>query len=118
METQFADLYKADPTGDLADAYKLVKSFRDGLQKALWVNKGNPNRAKLIAALEKVSTNPESIKKIQKKVRNYEWMLGDAGNAQVNTLMKFVTADALQTLVQFNTEAFGLKSIFKPELVK
>jgi len=118
MEKQFVDMYKADPTGDLADAYKLVKSFRDGLQKALWVNKGNPNRDKLVAALEKVSTNPESIKKIQKKVGKYDWMLGDAGNAQVDTLMKFVTADALQTLVQFNTQAFGIKAIYKPELVK
>ncbi len=44
-------------------------------------------------------------------------MLGDAGNAQVDTLMKFVTADALQTLVEFNTR-FGLKSVYKPELVK
>jgi hypothetical protein len=111
-------MYKADPTGDLADAYKLVKSFRDGLQKALWVNKGNPNRAKLVAALKQVSKNPESVKKIQKKVGNYEWMLGDAGNAQVDTLMKFVTADALQTLVEFNKQAFGLKSVYKPELVK
>ena len=118
MEKQFADMYKADPTGDLADAYKLVKSFRDGLQKALWVNKNNPNRAKLVAALEQVSKNPESVKKIQKKVGNYEWMLGDAGNAQVDTLMKFVTANALQTLVEFNTQAFGLKSVYKPELVK
>jgi hypothetical protein len=87
------------------------------LQKAIWVNKGNPNRAKLIAALEKVSTNPESIKKIQKKVGKYEWMLGDAGNAQVDTLMKLVTPKALKTLVEFNTDAFGLKSIYKPEMV-
>ena len=44
-------------------------------------------------------------------------MIGDAGNAQVDTLMKFVTPDALKTLVKFNKEAFGLKSIFKPEMV-
>jgi hypothetical protein len=118
MEKQFSEMYKADPTGDLADAYKLVKSFRDGLQKALWVNKGNPNRDKLVAALEKVSTNPESIKKIQKKVGKYDWMIGDAGNAQIDTLMKFVTEDALQTLVKFNTEAFGIKAVYKQELVK
>ena len=118
MEDLFYAANRTMPDSDLYNAYKLVKSFRDGLQKALWVNKGNPNRAKLIAALEKVSTNPESIKKIQKKVGQYEWMIGDKGNAQVDTLMKFVTADALKTLVQFNTEAFGLKSIYKPELVK
>ena len=118
METQFLNMYGEDPTGDLAAAYKLVKSFRDGLQKALWVNKDNPNREKLVQALNKVASNPESIKKIQKKVGKYQWMIGDAGNAQVDTLMKFVTAEALQTLVTFNTEAFGIKAIYKPELVK
>ena len=118
MEKQFSEMYKTDPTGDLADAYKLVKSFRDGLQKALWVNKDNPNRDKLIAALEQVSTNPESVKKIQKKVGKYEWRLGDEGNAQVDTLMKFITPEALQTLVYFNTEAFGIKAVYKSELVK
>jgi hypothetical protein len=117
METLFYAANKTKPNSDLYDAYKLVKSFRDGLQKAIWVNKGNPNRAKLIAALEKVSTNPESIKKIQKKVGKYEWMLGNAGNAQVDTLMKLVTPKALKTLVEFNTDAFGLKSIYKPEMV-
>jgi hypothetical protein len=117
MEDLFYAANKTKPNSDLYDAYKLVKSFRDGLQKAIWVNKGNPNKAKLIAALEKVSTNPESIKKIQKKVGKYEWMLGDAGNAQVDTLMKLVTPKALKTLVEFNTDAFGLKSIYKPEMV-
>ena len=44
-------------------------------------------------------------------------MLGDAGDAQVDTLMTFVTSDALKTLVQFNTEAFGIKAVYKSELV-
>ena len=117
MEELFVKLHGEQPDSVLYDAYKLAKSFRDGLQKAIWVNKDNPNRAKLIAALEKVANNPESIKKIQKKVGKYEWMLGDAGDAQVDTLMTFVTSDALKTLVQFNTEAFGIKAVYKSELV-
>ena len=118
MEQQFVEMYGEEPNSDLYDAYKLAKSFRDGLQKAIWINKDNPNKAKLIAVLEKVANNPESIKKIQKKVGKYEWMLGDAGNAQVDTLMTFVTSNALKTLVQFNTEAFGIKAVYKSELVK
>lgn len=118
MEQQFLELHGEEPSSDLYDAYKLAKSFRDGLQKAIWVNKNNPNRAKLIDALEKVSNNPESIAIIEKKVGKYEWLMGDAGNAQVDTLTTFVTSDALKTLVQFNTEAFGIKAIYKSELVK
>jgi hypothetical protein len=118
MEQQFLELHGEEPSSDLYDAYKLAKSFRDGLQKAIWVNKNNPNRAKLIDALEKVSNNPESIAIIEKKVGKYEWLMGDVGNAQVDTLTTFVTSDALKTLVQFNTEAFGIKAIYKSELVK
>jgi len=117
MEDLFYGANRTKPESELYQAYKLVKSFRDGLQKAIWVNKGNPNRAKLVEALRKVANDPESVKKIQKKVGKYQWMIGDAGNAQVDTLMKFVTEDALKTLVKFNKEAFGLKSIYKPEMV-
>jgi len=117
MEDLFYGANRTKPTSELYQAYKLVKSFRDGLQKAIWVNKGNPNRAKLVEALRKVTKDSESVKKIQKKVGKYQWMIGDAGNAQVDTLMSFVTEDALKTLVKFNKEAFGLKSIYKPEMV-
>jgi len=119
---QLEDLYEkkwgVKPQGEFYDAYKLIKSFRDGLQKALWVNKGNPNLAKLRAAMEKVASDPESVAAIQKKVGNYEWKIGEDGNAQRDTLMTFVTEDALKTLVKFNKKALGINSIYKPELVK
>jgi len=118
MEDLFYGANRVKPHSDLYKAYKLVKSFRDGLQKALWVNKGNPNRAKLVEALRKVANDPESVKKIQKKVGKYEWILGDKGNDHVKTLMTFITADALKTLVKFNKEAFGIKAIYKQELIK
>ena len=51
MEKLFYAANRTQPESDLYKAYKLVKSFRDGMQKALWVAKGNPNKAKLIAAL-------------------------------------------------------------------
>ena len=42
MEKLFMPQTEQNPNSDLYDAYKLVKSFRDGMQKALWVGKGNP----------------------------------------------------------------------------
>jgi len=118
MEDLFLNMYKEAPNSELYDAYKLVKSFRDGLQKSLWVNKGNPNRDKLVAAMQELANNPESVAAIQKKVGNYDWLIGEAGDAHVRTLKTFVTKDALKTLVEFNKEAFGIKAIYKPELVK
>ena len=47
------------PSGEFYDAYKLVKSFRDGLQKAIWINKGNPElRDRLIKAMTAMANDP------------------------------------------------------------
>ena len=117
MEDLFYAANRTKPESDLYAAYKLVKSFRDGMQKALWVAKGNPNKAKLIAALEKVATTPESIKAVQKKVGQYDWLIGKAGDAHRDTLMKLITPKALKTLVTFNNEAFGIKAVYKDALI-
>ena len=39
FEALFESTYGVAPSGDFYDAYKLVKSWRDALQKAFWVNK-------------------------------------------------------------------------------
>jgi len=109
--------YGQRPSGDFYDAYKLVKSFRDGMQKALWVRKGNPNRDRYIAALEQVATNPESVKAIEAKVGKYYWYTGDFGNEHRDTLMSLITEPALKTLIEFNQKALGLKSVYKESLV-
>jgi len=118
FEILFEKKWGEKPDNVLYPAYKLVKSFRDGLQKALWVGKGNPNLEHLRKTLTAMSRHPESIKAIQAKVGDYEWLIGERGNQQRDTLMTFITADALKTLVQFNTSAFGLKSLYKPNLIK
>ena len=118
---QFEDLYEKKwgekPSGDLYDAYKLVQSFRDGMQKALWVNRGNPNTEKLRKALTAMANDPDSVAAIEKKVGVYEWKIGQKGNEHRDTLMTFITQKALLTLVKFNTEAFGLASKYKKELL-
>lgn len=42
--------------------------------------------------------------------------IGADGDAHRDTLMTFITRDALQTLVKFNREALGLASVDKIEL--
>ena len=118
FEILFEKRWGEKPDNVLYPAYKLVKSFRDGLQKALWVGKGNPNLDHLRKTLTAMTRDQASIKAIQAKVGDYEWLVGVAGNQQRDTLMTFVTADALKTLVQFNSQALGLVSIYKPELLK
>jgi len=118
---QFEDLYKEkwrqQPKGDFYDAYVLLKSFRDGMQKALWVHKGNPNRDRFVKALEKVATDRESVAAIRAKVGDYDWYTGSWGDHHRDGLMTLITPEALKTMVTFNREALGLKTIFKEDLL-
>jgi hypothetical protein len=118
FENLFEKKWGTKPQGKMYNAYKLVKSFRDGLQKALWVNKGNPNKDALITALTKMSNDSKAMSVIAKKVGNYDWIIGTDGNSHRDTLMSFITKDALQGLIKFNTEALGLSSVYKNHLVK
>jgi len=118
LEILFEKRWGKAPSGEFYNAYKLVKSFRDGLQKALWVNKGNPNRDKLAAALEAMSKDPKAVATLIKKNGKYDWYIGKDGDAQRDKLLTFITSTALQDLVKFNGEALGLASIYKENLVK
>ena len=113
----FDEKWGVAPSGPFYDAYKLVKSFRDGLQKALWVRKGNPNLGQLREALLLMSVDEESMANIRKKVGDYQWLIGEQGNSQRDTLMTFVTAPALRTLISFNRNALGLDSVYKSHIV-
>ena len=63
-----------------------------------------------------MSMDPDAMKAIQKKVGKYEWMIGEDGNAQVDTLMTFITPRALINLIHFNKDALGLASVYKESL--
>jgi hypothetical protein len=119
VEQIFEARWGVAPSGEFYDAYKLVKSFRDGLQKAIWVNKGNEKlRKRMIAAMYAMKNDADSMAAIEAKNGKYEWFIGEEGDQMRDTLMTFVTEDALKNLVKFNKEALGLKSIYKADLVK
>jgi len=118
---RFEEVFKAkwgmEPFGDLYDAYTMIHTWRDSIQKALWVNKGNPNTEKFRLACTQMSQNPESIAILEKKIGKYDWVIGEDGNKTVSILKGMTTAPALKALVKFNKEALGLASVYKPELV-
>lgn len=116
FEILFEKKWGVKPSGEFYDAYKLVKSFRDGMQKALWISKDNPHKDRIVMALMSLSCNAESSAIIEAKVGKYEWLIGKKGDAQRDTLMSFITREALANLVKFNRAALGLDSIFKEEL--
>jgi hypothetical protein len=119
---QFEQLYKkqwgVEPSGELYDAYRLIKSWRDGVQKALWVNKGNPNTQRLREALKRMLENPASVASVERDVGRYEWIVGEQCNRHVDILRGFIGDEALKTLVRFNKEALGVSSVYKPQLAQ
>jgi hypothetical protein len=76
FETLYKQTWGVEPKGDFYDAYRMVKSWRDTLQKAFWVNRGNPNKQKLIDALNRMLADPESVAAIEKNVGRYQWLIG------------------------------------------
>lgn len=118
LEILFENKWGMPPSGEFYEAYKLVKSFRDGLQKALWIKKDSPYKEKLIKALTDMVNNKNSMSNLVSKTGNYKWYIGKDGNKMRDTLMTFITEPALKNLVLFNNEALGLDSKYKSNLVK
>ena len=117
----FRDVFKSKwgvyPSGELYDAYLMIKTWRDSIQKALWVGKGAPRTEQFRLACKQMSENPESIAILEKKIGKYDWVIGEDGNKTVDILHGLVTEPALHALVKFNKEALGLASVYKENLV-
>ena len=118
FEEKYKELWGEYPKGDLYDAYKLTRNWRDAIQKSLWVNKGNPNTEKLRTALKKMIADPEASAEIKKLAGDYPWIVGEEGPAMLAILKSLITEKALKDAVKWNQEAYGFPSVFKAELLK
>jgi hypothetical protein len=118
FEALFEQRWGVAPSGEFYDAYNLVRSFRDVLQKALWVRAGNPNRDRLVAALTAMINDEAAIARINAAGGDYEWIIGEDGDAVRDQLMGYITEPALRTLVEFNSRALGLDSVYKVDLIQ
>jgi len=108
--------YGKNPTGPMYDAYILVKQYRDVLQKALWMRKGNPNAPKVQAALVEMLADPEAQAAIEKKAGKYGWNVGNDLLKAVDILNNLTKRQALQDLVKFQSEALGVKAVYKANI--
>jgi hypothetical protein len=117
FEEVFKRIHGQEPRGEFYEAYALQRNFRDVLQKALWVNKGNPNTEKLRSALRNMLADPEAVKALEADSGRYDWIIGNDGNQVVDRLRKGITEKKLQTMVWWHDNAYQFKSVYKPELV-
>ena len=117
FDNVFKKTWGVAPRGEFYEAYRLSRTFRDVMQKALWVNKGNPNKEILREALRKMITDPEAAKALETDTGKYDWIVGNDGNRVVDVLRRSVTENKLQTLVWWHDNAYKFKSEYKPQLV-
>ncbi len=118
FETVYKQRWGSSPRGELYDAYILVKSYRDVLQKSLWVSKNNPNAKKIIKALTEMTADAESMSAIEKDTGKYEWIIGDDVSKALNFLESRTTKSTLQNLVWWNKNAFQQQSIYKDSIAR
>ena len=106
------------PKGEFYDSYVLVKSYRDVLQKSLWVGKNNPNATRIRAAVLTMLNDPEASAAIIKDGGDYEWFIGADMAQAYATISKGVTEPALKNLYKFTVDGMGINAVYKPELIK
>ena len=114
----FKQKWGVEPKGDLYDAYLLAKTYRDVLQKALFVNKGNPNTDKLRKALKEMLNDPLSMQAIEKETGRYQWLVGAEVNKAFKTLESLTTRKALKDLVWWGTVGLGQEAFYKDEIAR
>lgn len=117
LETVFERIHGTKPQGPLYDAYTLSRNFRDVLQKALWVNKGNPNTERLRTALRQMITDPEALAALERDTGKYEWIVGDDGNQVVSRIRGNITKTKLENMVWWHENAYRFPSVFKQHLL-
>jgi hypothetical protein len=117
----FSEVFKAkwgvEPSGEFYDAYILIRNFRDVMQKALWVNKGNPNTEKLRAAFRAMAADPESMAAIYKSTGKYDWIIGEDMVSALDVLRSQIKPATLRNLVDF-LQATGKPAVLKENLIK
>jgi hypothetical protein len=118
----FAAVYKKKwgvaPSGDLYNAWILVKNYRDVLQKALYVDHNNPNKEKLRKALRDTLADPESLAIIEKETGKYEWFVGDDVAKAHKALEALTTKKALKDLVWWISTVLNQEAIYKDNIAK
>ena len=109
----FTEKWGEAPKGRFYESYMLVKNYRDMLQKALWMNKGNPNTTKVTLALLDMLEDNEAMDAIDKKVGDYDWFIADELLEVVSILEANKSQEAKAYLVKWQREVLGYNAINK-----
>ena len=118
LEQVYVQRWGKAPRGPLYDAYILGKQYRDVLQKALWMDRGNPNADRVRTALVAMINDPQARAEIERDSGRYEWMIGNDLLKALDILQSLTTESSLKNFIWWQREALGVEAVYKPELVR
>jgi hypothetical protein len=99
------------PTGEFYESYRALVITNNALQRVLWVNKGNPNREKLVTALTKMLNDPEAMAELKKDLGGvYKWNIGNDINNIVKTVYGGVKTSNKKQIAAWYKDALGQNS--------
>lgn len=113
----YEQVHGVKPSGEFWEAFELVRNFRDVMQKALWVNAGNPHTERLREAFRAMAADPESMAKIYAKTGKYDWIIGEDMVDALDILRGQIQPTTLRNLVDF-LQFTGKPAILKEDLIK
>jgi hypothetical protein len=118
----FNEVYKQHwgvaPSGDIYEAYRLLRSYRDVLQKSVFVNKGNKNADKLIKALQDTINDPAAMARLLPKNGDLPYFIGKDVDVAIQRLDGLTSEKSLKDLQALENRVLGFDAVYKPELVK
>lgn len=107
----FKKKWGAYPRGEFYESYRALTITNNALQRVLWVNRGNPNRDKLVTALRKVLADPECMEGLNKDLGgSYAWTVGTDVDAIVKTVYGEVKDSNKKQIATWYREALGQSS--------
>lgn len=118
MEDKFMSKWGEAPSGEFYDAYKLLKSWRDGLQKTFFIPADHPRKDVLHKAVADMLANADSVALLEKEIGVYPTLIGAEAQAHLDMLFTLITKESLENLLHVSKETIGAEGIFKPELLQ
>ena len=113
----FVDEWGVEPTGELWEAYQLIRNFRDVMQKALWMNTGDEHTPIVREAMQKMLADPEAVARIEKKTGQYKWVVGSDMHDMVTRLLDSIEQEVIEDVVELSKH-LGRNAKVKEELIQ
>ena len=119
FDAVFEKTWGEAPKGEMYDAYRLAQTWNDAVQKAIWIQKDNPRKADIVAALRKMLADPESQAALKKANGGsvYQWAVAEEADQVIKQIKKMATEETLKNTVWIIKAVFDYDVVYNADRV-